>query len=320
MTEKKKNTAHTKFLKRLLMASVVYSVLITVMLVITIEQQPRVITPTLSSEVDQFSVQATLLLLQLTVSAEADATATAEAIASFEPISTMSADAQTELREDWLTIIETEVGFSHHVLTQLVEDRIQYVLQEIDHRNESRSHSRIRNDLPPDFEITSERLTYEGDNYIVVRLPYYLQSNSHVVLLFRQTDEDIVLMFDSREFDLSCCYSWFGDFADRNGNDYPDISIHASTNDNYPNSGLALIELRPNREWVNLTDGISARMMRFVDFEKDGILELETLQHPQIPSSIWNKINYRDDYWTLRWYQWDGESYVPLPVFGDMDD
>ena len=65
MTEKKKNVAHTTFLKRLLMASVVYGFFVTLMLVITVEQQRKINVPPTETP-DQFALTATRMVMQLT--------------------------------------------------------------------------------------------------------------------------------------------------------------------------------------------------------------------------------------------------------------
>ena len=230
------------------------------------------------------------------------------------------------MREEWLTTIETEVGFLHPIFTEIVDNLISEYIIGIDWYNENENMGFYS--LPFSYTVKAVEASFEDDTYIAVQLPTtFLYANPNSVLLFRKVGEIETLLVDSRQLKDSrgidlCCSAGFSEepFADRNGNGYLDLAIYFGAGVSQTTVGIVLIELRPNQELVKLVNGISGQRVQFVDIEEDDILEIEAIQRVPIPDSLWNPEDYWQDYWIPRWYQWDGESYVPLPVFGDMDD
>lgn len=261
-----------------------------------------------------FAPTATQLVIQATQRAEIhEATE-----AAFTPFPIVE---ENELGETWLSELETELGFSHPVLEAVVDEYVESIIMAIHLAN---------NNYYPMFPIPDSivrdvvSITFEDIDYIAVETSYKLTViDQYRTFIFRLENDVYELLFDGSEIssDYSNLQSMneFKDnsaprgFADRNGNGFPDISISFIKNGN-PRHFMYLYEIGVDGELHDLMQDFDIRIQYFVDFEGDGIWEIQGVQEVYVPGEY---TRYSGSHYVPRWFFWNGESYEAYPLFDE---
>lgn len=185
------------------------------------------------------------------------------------PTPTLTYQEVRGLHEKWLTEMEEAAGFEHPIFNMLADEFV-----------ESIDGGYIG--VGPEFHPVSqvERITYEGDTYVVMLIN---RSESLLfgqqLFMFRVVGDEISLIPDPIQTHPVGDIMGIGDgFSDRNGNSYPDLAIGTNSGGSHPTIVLVLLEIRPGGEVVDITPEITYAYPRsLVDLDGDGILEIEAL-------------------------------------------
>lgn len=312
MSSKIKNSNRSLLWKRILAVSILINIFL--VLVLTLDGRPQEILVYSTVGVEG---TATVLVAQAT---QRMLTATHVTRVSPTPFPTQTLVEEIALREKWLSELEAELGFSHSVLEMAVDEYIESITMVIHSANNNYSPPPP---IPDSIVKDIESIIFEDVNYVAVVIPHEFSFISSKVFIFRVENDVPELILDS--FDISWIevadlypITYGKDntapkgFADRNGNGFPDISISFVKNGN-PRSFMRLYEIRPNGEFYNLIQDSNIRIQYLVDFENDGIWEIQGFQEFYVPEGS----RYHSSHDVPRWLWWNGESYEAFPLFDD---
>jgi hypothetical protein len=79
---------------------------------------------------------------------------------------------------------------------------------------------------------------------------------------------------------------------------------------------MEIFEIRPNHEFIWLTKNIEADLRELVDIGEDGVWELMGVQNAFVPEAVAEEFQNANQ-GILRFFEWSGEEYVPMPTFAD---
>lgn len=200
-----------------------------------------------------------------------------------------------ELQRRWVSEMETAFGFAHPIFD--------YIASEIISQSYLFGGSDILRTFRLRFHI--HRTAFENDEYIAGVIPF----PPDAVLIFQiKPGGDVFLLNDV--FPGFSWYTGLDDFADRNGNGYPDILVGGYMGGNCGRRPLRIWEIRPGGILVDLSaDWVSTRGTETQDLNGDGVLEfMENRVTTDIPGG-YSPCGYPVVH---HWYGWDGAQYVDI--------
>jgi hypothetical protein len=256
----------------------------------------------LARGLDPLDLTATAIVLNATETDQPGYHATQQALGT-TPTPTLTNHEIEVLRQHWLAELEMAAGFSHSAFDAHLDELVEEVGM-----------------IPPnyvrDFHVQPDiaRVTYEGSTYVVILAPYISPLMGHTLLIFQVTDDTPVLIPDAVE--SLCCNMRFDpaysasddsfDFADVNGNGYPDIAIYADSGGSGEYGGLVLLEITSDGEITNITpQRIDVSPRYLVDIDDDGIFEIFGNSSYRVPLP-------GSDTLMTRYYGWDGTAYQDI--------
>jgi hypothetical protein len=216
-------------------------------------------------------------------------------------VPTLTSIELQQLHSQWLTDIETAVGFSYPLFEEAIDDFFQF--SDPDYiANMQRQ--------PPEIA----RTTFQNDEYVAVApMPsLYPPSDAGQFLLFRVTDDVPSLIFqgDALDYDLTTVDLNDEGFTDYNGNGYPDIVLYATLGVTCAQPiFLRLLEIREGGEVVDITpetDFNQYQTARGIDLDRDDIIEIEVIERFNTLYRIGGSCNFVN---INRYFAWDGTAY-----------
>jgi hypothetical protein len=288
MTTKKKNDNPNLLKRNALIISIAFNILLIAMFLLlyvpTLVPQPPM--------PDPFQMTATQLITTATEGAMTRIAGT--------PFPTLSVEEVSDLRERFLSELETELGFIHPIFEETVDTLIGFITQAILSKNE---HG-FDFEMPDNFIYAIERTTVDSTEYVAIALQYNVIDNIRYKGLIFRVDNGSPELLAQR--DAATIYG----FEDRNGNGFLDVALGWRTCCTY---GIDIYEIRSSAEFVNLTENLNASISGVVDINADGILELQGTQQRYIPEGASGTLDFYEDE-VPRWFFWNGEEYEPYPV------
>jgi hypothetical protein len=288
MTTKKKNDNPNLLKRNALIISIAFNIILAAMFLLlyvpTLVPQPPM--------PDPFQMTATQLITTATEGAMTRIAGT--------PFPTLSIEEETALREQFLSEVEGELGFSHTIFEETIDTLIGFINQAILSKNE---HG-FDFEMPDNFIYAIERTTVDSTEYVAIALQYNVIDNIRYKGLIFRVDNGSPELLAQR--DAATIYG----FEDRNGNGFLDVALGWRSCCTY---GVDIYEIRSNVEFVNLTENLNASISGIVDINADGILELQGTQQRYIPEGASGTLDFYEDEIPL-WFFWNGEEYEPYPV------
>lgn len=315
MTQKNKNHDRTLLWKRLLTVSV----LVNILLVFLAMQSQE---PYECSSCSVFSLTATQIVHDATQRAVSLTARPTEIFTAPTLYPTLTSEEEIGIQEAWLDELEIELGYSHPILEKTVDELVESLKAKIDDANET---NRSVFPIPDSIIYEYAKTSFDGADYVAIEMPYTFAFFSSKVFIFRIENDIPELIFDSSDMPSFMDrvaiddYAFSSDippsgFIDRNGNDFPDISISFYSGGSHPIRFMKLYEISSDSEFLDLTEDFEdVRLVRFVDLDKDGILEFEGIQEIYTPDGVIDKMSP----FVPRWVYWNGESYELFPLFTD---
>jgi hypothetical protein len=296
MTTKKKNDNPNLLKRNALIISIAFNILLIAMfLLLYVPTLAPSLPPTQTP--DSFMMTAT----QLIATASEAAIMTQQVIT---PVATLSNESETTLRAKFLSELETQLGFLHPTLEEIVGQYIDSIRYEIERHNETGSGA---TEIPENIIQDIDRTTFENIQYVAVVVPFARTEGATRGFIFRIENNTLEVLAQT---DLNITLH---PFEDRNGNGLPDVGFRWESCGSNCTYGMNIYEIRSNGEFVNLTEDLNAKLHNFVDLDGDGILELEGFQSLFVPDG--STISRQHYQWTPRWFFWNGEAYEPFPTF-----
>jgi len=223
------------------------------------------------------------------------------------------------LRARWLKELESGAGFSHPLLTTLVDEMADALPTVVPAANERGWPLDLAGfSLRPQMAET----TFQGVTY---RLLIFFNSFSDITtrtIMFKLMGTDWLVV------DLSAIDGGYGfavalderagspaGFADRNGNGYPDIAIWRYFDANTIDGTRRLLEIRPGDEIVDLIPPEIDTIERWlVDLEGDGVFEIMVSQIVNIHPATFEQM-ISPSYCCvaqIHYYGWTGARYEDI--------
>jgi hypothetical protein len=239
------------------------------------------------------------------------ATETAQAITPFPtrtPFPPIPAAELERLRARWLGELETDVGFSHPALEETIDELVESIIYA------------EYTDYIQDYHVQSDviRTEYDGSTYIaVITHNSFASFRFSSLLLFRITDgvpvllpemigDGWILFFHNPHFSYNM---YAGEFVDFNHNGYPEAIVYINDTGNCSPTGLMVLEITPDGEFVDLASNIpTGYQFHWVDINGDNIFEVEMIDRVFGPYSNVGC----NPLFVNRYFAWDGAAYQDI--------
>jgi hypothetical protein len=304
MTDKPKNDNRNLLHRNALMVSMgLNAILITMLLgfyATILTPQPPVASPPRAA--DPFELTATQLISMATEERKVELGIPTTPTVPFDFMPTLSPEDEVVLRNQYLNELETELGFLHPALEEIIDDLLASIARDINHHN----YMRVVYDGHPDSVIQDlDSITVDGHNYIAVVIHSRIEGDNTSGFIFRVGANSAELLAQSNYHVV------LEPFADRNGNGFPDVALTRTCDVSLCGGNLLFYEIRPNNDFVDLTARLNATINGFIDLDDDGIIELSGTQQLFIPEGISDDNKYP---LIPRWFFWNGEEYEALPI------